>query len=351
MAGSAPHGGFRNGHARHGHDYFPTTEEIGELCGSALTEWVEAAVTAVAASVGKPVERVRSRLVKTVDIKPNRDPDAEDLRECLRVLRVWINDPAAYVPPARRPKATRPEGIGHLPVPRTVKAAHLGISCGLCGDQVKAGELIGRAKDPKGRGFVAMGWMCGHCLYQRSQEPRRRDVLLRFHHHLLAGSAVGLNAYECGVLLTWLTEDPAPAATPAWAADPLEATIARLDTSVRESKGTTWIAAPHRAHHRRRADELPHRFTGGVRTPERDHAAHRGVGGQPGRCRPPEVRHRHPLPGPGSQDDSPPDATLGTRRSVRLHQAPAGAADPDTNPEPEAVAVAVVEAEAVEDGV
>lgn len=223
---------------------FPTSEEIAELRGGPLSGWVESGVSAVAAAVGKPVERVRSRLVKTVDIKPNREPDDDDLRECLRVLRAWINDPAAYVPPAPRPKVNRPEGIGQLPVPRTVKAAHLEVSCGLCGDPVKSGELIGRAKDPKGRVFEAMGWLCGHCLYRRREEPRRRDVLLRFHHHLFAGSAVGLNAYECGVLHTWLTEDPALSATPAWAADPLEATLARLHTSVQESKGTTWIATP-----------------------------------------------------------------------------------------------------------
>ncbi|MFI5905421.1 hypothetical protein [Streptomyces cyaneofuscatus] len=223
---------------------FPTSDEIRSLRGRSLTGWIESGVAAVAASVGKPADTVRSRLVKTVDIKPNREPDEDDLRECLRVLRVWINDPAACVPPARRPKVTRPEGIGQLPVPRTVKAAHLEISCGLCGDPVKAGELIGRAKDPKGPAFEAMGWLCGHCLYQRRETPRRRDVLLRIHHHLFAGSAVGLNAYECGVLHTWLTEDPALPATPAWVADPLEATLARLRTSVQESKGTTWVATP-----------------------------------------------------------------------------------------------------------
>ncbi|WP_256726336.1 hypothetical protein [Streptomyces sp. MNU77] len=100
---------------------FPTSEEIGELRGGSLTGWVESGVSAVAASVGKPMERVRSRLVKTVDIKPKRVPDDDDLRECLRVLRVWINAPAAYAPAAQRPKASvsyRSPGLSKPPTCR-----------------------------------------------------------------------------------------------------------------------------------------------------------------------------------------------------------------------------------------
>ncbi|MFJ9188499.1 hypothetical protein ACIRQO_36285 [Streptomyces anulatus] len=315
---------------------FPTSEEIGDLRGGSLTGWVESGVSAVAASVGKPAERVRSRLVKTVDIKPKRVPDDDDLRECLRVLRVWINDPAAYAPPARRPKVTRPEGIGQLPVPRTVKAAHLPVSCGLCGDPVKAGELIGRAKDPKGREFVAMGWLCGHCLYRRREEPRRRDVLLRLHHHLFAGSAFGLNAYECGVLHTWLTEDTALSGTPAWTADPLEATLARLRTSVQENKGTTWIATP-----------TAHTIAAVLASSPTASPAESALLGaitqhiEEWATNPAGVDHHRFGTGPRYRAQVLKTTSRPTQLSARggpfdLHQAPAGAAEPDTtSPEAE----------------
>jgi hypothetical protein len=95
---------------------------------------------------------------------------------------------------------------------------------------------------PKVLPYVAMGWLCRHCLYERRQGPRRRDVLLRFFHHLFALSAVDLNAFECDVLLAWLTEDPAFAASPAWRKDSLEATLVRLRTSVAEHKASTGLA-------------------------------------------------------------------------------------------------------------
>ncbi len=54
-----------------------------------------------------------------------------------------------------------------------------------------------------------MGRLCRRCLYERRDKPRRRDVLLRILHQLFAGISVGLNGFECNVLLAWLTEDPA----------------------------------------------------------------------------------------------------------------------------------------------
>lgn len=87
-----------------------------------------------------------------------------------------------------------------------------------------------------------MGWLCRHCLYERREKPRRRDVLLRFFHHLFAGNAVDLNAFECEVLLAWLTEDTAFAASAPWRKDPLETTLARLRTSAAEGKAATALA-------------------------------------------------------------------------------------------------------------
>lgn len=163
----------------------------------------------------------------------------------LRVLGCWLGDTASYVTPAARPRVVRPEGMEQLPVPRVVKDAHQDMACGLCGDPVKTGELVGRTRTPKDLAVHRpMGWLCAHCLYTRRQTPRRRDVAMRAFHALFAGSAVDLNAYECQVLLTWLTEDPACAASSAWHADPLENTLTRMATSVAEKKAATWIAVP-----------------------------------------------------------------------------------------------------------
>ncbi|ANW22648.1 hypothetical protein I3J05_28175 (plasmid) [Streptomyces clavuligerus] len=223
---------------------FPTTAEIAALHGEALRSWVDTGTEAVAEIVGKPAERVRSRLTRTAGVKNLGAADDEDLRECLRVLRTWLSDPASYTPPAPKPKIQRPESIGQLPVPRTLKQAHTETTCGLCADPVKPGDLVGRMRDPKDKQFVPMGWLCAHCLYERREKPRRRDVVLRIFHHLFASSAAGLNAHECAVLRTWLTETEAPAASTAWRNDPLDTTVVRLETSVTEVKGTTWIAVP-----------------------------------------------------------------------------------------------------------
>lgn len=89
-----------------------------------------------------------------------------------------------------------------------------------------------------------MGWLCWHCLVERRQQPRRRDVLLRVFHALFAGlEGVGLNAHECAVTLEWLTEDPALEGSKPWTADPLDNTLVRLRTSVADQRQTTWLSA------------------------------------------------------------------------------------------------------------
>jgi hypothetical protein len=115
-------------------------------------------------------------------------------------------------------------------------------TCGLCGDSIGVGEPIGRMPAPEFP-YEAMGWLCWHCLVERRQQPRRRDVLLRVFHQLFADDGIGLNAYECAVLKAWLTEDPALAQSKPWLSDPLENTLVRLQTSVDEGKPTTWLSA------------------------------------------------------------------------------------------------------------
>ncbi|MFF3730759.1 hypothetical protein ACFYXM_10680 [Streptomyces sp. NPDC002476] len=264
---------------------FPTAAEIAALHGAPLRSWVDTGTEAVAGIVDKPAERVRARLTKTAGVKDLGAADDEDLRECLRVLRTWLSNPASYTPPAPKPKVQRPEGIGQLPVPRTVKQAHSDTTCGLCADPVKTGELIGRMRAPKDtRLFVPMGWLCAHCLYERREKPRRRDVVLRIFHHLFASSAVGLNAYECDVLHAWLTEPPAAAAFPLWQKDPLDTTLVRLATSVMESKATTWIAVPTaHTHDHCRPPRSTRELPGGGRA-ACGRAALGRVADQPARC-------------------------------------------------------------------
>jgi hypothetical protein len=220
----------------------PTVDEIAVLDGAPLRVAYEGGIAAVVAATGVQEKWVRSRVLKAVGVKDVLKADTEDGRECLRVLRSWATEPSTCQPPGPRPKVRRPSGAGQLPVPRIVKWAAAGGECGLCGDAVKAGELIGRPRPPKQQPFVAMGWLCGHCLYERRAAPRRRDVLLRVFHRLFAGEAVDFNAFECGVLLSWLTSDPALARSAAWRRDPLESTLERLRTGIAEEAGAVWVS-------------------------------------------------------------------------------------------------------------
>ncbi|MET9568542.1 hypothetical protein ABZY34_05260 [Streptomyces virginiae] len=223
---------------------FPSEGELAAARRTDLMQLIDTEVARVAQLLKKQLEHVRSRLAKTTGIKDFATADCEDLREAVRTLRLWFNTPSAYTPP-KRPRIERPTGMGQLPVPRTLKTASASITCGLCADPVKAGDLIGRTRTPKDpKLYKAMGWLCQHCLYERRQQPRRRDVLLRIFHHLFASSAVDLNAHECAVLRTWIMEDPNLTATAAWQKDPLNATLTRLQTSQEEGKAATWIAFP-----------------------------------------------------------------------------------------------------------
>ncbi|MET9954456.1 hypothetical protein ABZ135_23335 [Streptomyces sp. NPDC006339] len=186
------------------------------------------------------------RIARAVGLPHLQKADEHDLREAVRVLVGWLRNPDQAPEPAQRSRYSRPKGVGRLIGPRCVKTALTADVCGLCNDPIKAGDDMGRFRPPKpplAREFVAMGWLCRHCLFDRRHAPRRRDVLLRFFHHLLNASAVGLNAPECGALLTWLT-DSGTQQSEAWKQDPLDATLVRLATSVQEDKPNTWIALP-----------------------------------------------------------------------------------------------------------
>jgi hypothetical protein len=215
-----------------------------ELAGTELREQAAKTADALAATVGEDPQTLRRRLLKLVNLPRLSDTDDHDLREVLRELRVCEQEGrGAHRTRLRRvTRVDRPAGIARLPRPRSVKPASAAGACGLCRDGYCAGDLIGRTPSPEDLPYIPMGWLCWHCLVQRRHQPRRRDVLMRVFHALFAGDGVGLNGIECGVLLEWLTEDPALTDSKPWTADPLENTLVRLRTSVADGKPTTWLS-------------------------------------------------------------------------------------------------------------
>ncbi|MFF8432473.1 hypothetical protein ACF07Y_46645 [Streptomyces sp. NPDC016566] len=216
-----------------------------ELAGGELREQATKAADSLAVAVGEDPQDLRRRLLKLLNLPRLSDADDHDLREVLRELRVCEQEGnGAYRSRLKRvTQVDRPAGIARLPRPRSVKPASAAGSCGLCSDRYDVGELIGRTPSPEELPYIPMGWLCWHCLVQRRHQPRRRDVLLRVFHALFAGDGVGLNGIECGVLLAWLTEDPALTNSKPWTADPLDNTLVRLQAGVADGKPTTWLSA------------------------------------------------------------------------------------------------------------
>lgn len=190
-------------------DVLPRITETDVLDGAKLREQMTKAVDAVSTVVGEDSQTLWGRVLKLLNLPRLSDADDHDLREILRELHACEQEGrSAYRARLRRvTRVDRPGGIGRLPRPRSVKAASAAGTCGLCRDGYGTGELIGRTPFSEGLPYVPMGWLCWHCLVERRQRPRRRDVLLRVFHALFAGDGVGLNGHECGVLLDWLTEE------------------------------------------------------------------------------------------------------------------------------------------------
>ncbi|KUF17368.1 hypothetical protein [Streptomyces silvensis] len=222
---------------------FDLDDGVGSLAGQALREQATKEVDALAAAVGQDPLKLRGRVLELLHLPRLQDADDHDVREVLRELRFSAQEGrGAFRKRLKRVTAVpRPGGIGRLPRPRTVKPSAVEGLCGLCGDPYQAGDLIGRLPTPP-YPFVPMGWLCWHCLVQRRQQPQRRDVLLRIFHSLMAGDGVGFNGHECAVLWQWLTETPETASGKAWAADPLESTLTRLQAASREDKPVVWLA-------------------------------------------------------------------------------------------------------------
>ncbi|MGW0538558.1 hypothetical protein [Streptomyces sp. NPDC003032] len=224
-------------------ELFDFDDGVGSLAGVALREQATKGVEVLSAAVGEDSQKLLGRVLKLLNLPRLQDADDDDVREVLRELRFSaLEGRRTFRKRLKRVTAVpRPGGIGRLPRPRAVKPAAVGGACGLCGASYLAGDLIGRLPAPEAS-FVPMGWLCWHCLVQRRQQPRRRDVLLRIFHSLMAGDGVGFNGHECRVLWQWLMEDSDLAARKAWAADPLENTLVRLQATCCQGSPVLWLA-------------------------------------------------------------------------------------------------------------
>ncbi|MFJ8273822.1 hypothetical protein ACIQ8G_26670 [Streptomyces sp. NPDC094154] len=161
---------------------------------------------------------VQQRLNDWMDAPSRAEATDEQLRDAIIQAAAWLADPETYYTYVT-PQAIEPGG---LPAPVHTKPAPADSSCSLCAAPVAAGELIGRMPRPR-QPFVAMAWLCAHCLFDRRAKPRLADVVLRVFHHAFSGSStVPLNTAEVQVLSEALARVPAETANVQEACDALD---------------------------------------------------------------------------------------------------------------------------------
>ncbi|MEV6532816.1 hypothetical protein AB0M86_25045 [Streptomyces sp. NPDC051639] len=137
------------------------------------------------------------------------------------------------------PPAVEP---GSLPAPIHTKPAPAATSCSLCTAPVAVGETIGRLPRPR-QPFVAMSWLCAHCLFDRRAKPRLTDVLLRVFHHVFSDStSIPLNTTEARVLLEALSHVPAESAN-----EHLREAFTELHTGI-DANNPALLFSRHAAH-------------------------------------------------------------------------------------------------------
>ncbi|MFI9311458.1 hypothetical protein [Streptomyces triculaminicus] len=184
-------------------------DELDALHGKELNRMLSQWVGPLAAATGGSIPLVQLWLNDVMGVEKRSEANDEQLREAIWHAQAWVQAPASYREYLRAAQAeVEPGGLPELVRTRPARAV---ATCNLCTDPVAEGEVVGRLHAPIGRRFARMGWLCGHCLYDRRVKPRRLDVLLRVFHHTFAGEGVQLNATEAEVLLIWLLEAPNPA--------------------------------------------------------------------------------------------------------------------------------------------
>ncbi|MGW0206096.1 hypothetical protein ACWDZ8_09810 [Streptomyces sp. NPDC003233] len=178
---------------------------LNKLHGAELRSLLTTYVGPLANALRADIPLVQQRLNDWMDAPSRAEATDEQLRDAILQAAAWLEDPTSYHA-CMTPQAVQ---SGGLPAPIHTKPAPADTSCRLCAAPVAAGETIGRMPRPR-QPFVAMSWLCAHCLFDRRVKPRLTDVLLRVFHHVFSGSTtIPLNTAEARVLSDALPRVPA----------------------------------------------------------------------------------------------------------------------------------------------
>ena len=185
-----------------------SSTDLDQLHGADLRTLLTTYVGPLAKTLREPIPLVQQHLNDWMGAPRRAEATEEQLRDAIIQAEAWLPEPNSYYAYAT-PQAVEPGG---LPAPIHTKQSPTDRSCSLCAAPVAAGELIGRIPRPR-RPFVAMPWLCAHCLFDRRVKPRLTDVLLRVFHHVFSGSsAIPINTAEAQVLSEVLARVPAATA-------------------------------------------------------------------------------------------------------------------------------------------
>ncbi|MGV9267458.1 hypothetical protein ACWDRR_22660 [Kitasatospora sp. NPDC003701] len=171
---------------------------------------------------GLPIASVQYQINEHIGVRRRAEATLWCIGEALDFATEWLTRLGwTPDPPSPRPtQSANPEGpqeprpdqaaahrqiASTLPAPRVVITARRTGTCGLCLDDVREGDSIGRIEIPAQGSYGDPGWLCQHCLRLRRHAPRLRDVALRVFHRTWAGKPASLNQLEVRVLADALT--------------------------------------------------------------------------------------------------------------------------------------------------
>lgn len=182
-----------------------SSADLNKLHGAELRSLLTTYMSPLANALHADIPLVQQRLNDWMDAPSRAEATDEQLRDAILQAAAWLEDPTSYHT-YMTPQAVQ---SGGLPAPIHTKPAPADTSCRLCAAPVAAGEITGRMPRPR-QPFVAMSWLCAHCLFDRRVKPRVTDVLLRVFHHVFSGSTtIPLNTAEARVLSDALSRVPA----------------------------------------------------------------------------------------------------------------------------------------------